>query len=424
LKSLCSRSASAFFGGCLAAPVFLLPPSAPAQEALRNSLAGEAAAESRHIHPESLPYTFKTGELRVLVSPSLGCDWNDNINIAHTNALQDFILTPAVQVIASYPVSKLNLLSLNVGIGYDQYIEHSQYSTWSLQSGSALSFDMYIKDFWINFHDNASYVQDPSQQAAVANTANYATVVNTVGLLTTWDLEDVTLSLGYDHRNTFSGSSQFQSQNNASELLVGRAGLVVHPKLTVGVEATGSFTTYEQTVLNNNSGFSTGVYADFHPGQYFQVKPRFGYTKYFFQHTSQSIQTADVNGWYADLLITHQMNDVVSYSLDAGHELNLGIQSDVTEDWYVRPGINWNIIKDLSLGTSFSYQHGTQGQGNVAGNLTENYDWFTGGLNLSYPIMKKLTASLNYRLTVRSSNQTSREYTQNLVGLLLTYQAR
>ena len=112
--------------------VFFLPSPAPAQEALQNSLAGEAAAESHKVHPESLPYTFKTGDLRVLVTPSLNGSWNDNINIAHTNTQQDFIITPAVQILTSYPVSQLNLLSLNVGIGWDQYIETSQYRMWGL----------------------------------------------------------------------------------------------------------------------------------------------------------------------------------------------------------------------------------------------------------------------------------------------------
>ena len=177
-------------------------------------------------------------------------------------------------------------------------------------------------------------------------------------------------------------------------------------------------------MLNNNSSFSTGIYADFHPGRYFQVTPHFGYTKYYFQHTSQSIQTSDQGSWYADLLITHQMTEAVSYMLDAGHNVSLGIQSDAIEQNYVTLGVTWNIIKDLTLKTTFSYQRGNQGQGNVAGNLTETYGWYNGNLNLSYPIMKKLTASLSYRLTLRSSNIPLNEYTQYLVGLMLTYQAR
>jgi hypothetical protein len=43
---------------------------------------------------------------------------------------------------------------------------------------------------------------------------------------------------------------------------------------------------------------------------------------------------------------------------------------------------------------------------------------------LSYPLMKKLLLSLNYRLTLRSSDIHDREYAQNLVGIKLSYQPK
>ena len=58
----------------------------------------------------------------------------------------------------------------------------------------------------------------------------------------------------------------------------------------------------------------------------------------------------------------------------------------------------------------------------MSGNLTETYNWYGGGLTLSYPLMKELVLSVNYRLTLRSSDIPDDEYTQNLVGLCLTYQ--
>jgi hypothetical protein len=66
----------------------------PAQEALRTSLAGDAAAEARDLQQESQVYTIKSGDFRLLATPSLTLDWNSNINNAHTDALQDFILFP------------------------------------------------------------------------------------------------------------------------------------------------------------------------------------------------------------------------------------------------------------------------------------------------------------------------------------------
>lgn len=396
--------------------------SASAQEALRNSLAGDAAAEARNLQQESQVYTFKSGDLRMLITPALSLQWNDNVELSKTNVQDDFIVSPTVGITTSYPLTHRNLLQLNVTLGYNDYLNHNDLSTWYLQSGSELSFDVYIKDFWINLHDQFSYVQDASLNATIANTGSYGTFQNSAGFSGTWDLDDVTLALGYDHQNVLSTSGQFNEIDHVSETVFARAGFKVHPKITTGIEATGSLTTYNQMVLNNNVAYSIGIYADVRPDAFFRIQPRVGYTIYQFQHTSQSIQTSDLNSWYAGLNITHQVTDAISYSLDAGHEVSLGVQSDVTEDWYVRPSITWDIIKNLNLQTGFFYEHGNQGAGNVTGNLTETYDWYGGSLNLSYPVMKRLTLGLSYRLTLRSSTIADREYTQNVVGLQFTYQ--
>jgi hypothetical protein len=229
------------------------------------------------------------------------------------------------------------------------------------------------------------------------------------------------LTVGYDHQNFISSSSEYEYTDRASELIVARAGFRFHPTVTAGVEATASFTTYDQTVLNDNSGYSIGVYADWRPGPYLRVQPRVGYTIYQFQHTSQTNRTSDLDSWYVDLTATHDISETVSYALSAGHEVRLGIEADAIEAWYCRPTVNWKIIKHTTLQTSLFYEHGKQGVGNVAGNLTETYDWFGGGFAISRPLMKRLTGSLSYRITLRSSDGANRDYTQNLVGLLLTY---
>ena len=440
-RSRCGLRAGTLASGCVVAFLLLAASPAPAQEALRNSLAGDAAAEARKIQIESLPYTVKSGDFKLLVVPSLDLDWNDNVNSSKTDPEQDFILRPLVQLDLSYPITQNNVLSLNVGAGYDKYLDHDQYSTWRLQSGTELSFDIYVKDFWFNLHDRVNYVQDTSQQPALSGTATYATLNNTAGLSVTWDLNKVTLSAGYDHQTIISpASQQIQSQDGTTEMIFARAGLELYPGLTAGIEGTGSFATYDQMVLNNNNSYSAGVYADWKPGKAFRVQPRFGYTILNFQPTSQfsfvqtgqstflltnlPVQTSDLNSWYADLNITHQITDAIGYTLDAGHEVQTGIQSDAIEDWYVRPAIHWDIIKNVDLNTSFSYEHGKQGAGNVKNNLTETFDWLGANVGASYSIFKKLSLGLNYRLTLRSSTVVNNEYTQNMLSLSLTYLTR
>jgi hypothetical protein len=421
----------------LAAAALLAAGPAFAQDALRYSLAGDAAAEAQRQQMASLPYTYKAGDFRLLLVPSVEMDYNDNVTLSKDTAQSDFILKPLLQLTGSCPITQQNFLILSAGVGYDDYLEHSRYSAMRVNSDSQLLFDMRVKDFLFDFHDRVSFVEDPSAEAALAGTALYGGLMNTAGLAATWDLEAAVLTLGCDHQNYLSSSGQFSYLNRASELPLARAGFLFNPQLTVGVEGGASFTSYDKDVLNNNSSYSAGLYADWKPGMYFHVQPRAGYTIYQFQHTSQSpdifnlsgvpapgvrsIQTANLDAWYADLTLSHDISKAVSYALSAGHEIRLGIQSDAVEDWYFRPNATWSIVRDLGLKTSLSYEHGNQGAGNVTGNVTETYDWFGGGMSLSYPLMKKVVLSLNYRLTLRSSNA-SQEYTQNLVGIELAYQ--
>ena len=378
---------------------------------------------------ESSDYTFKDGDFRLLMLPSLGVDYNDNINLAQTNVLDDFIVNPGVGITASYPLSQQNLLYLDVTIGYSRYLLHPSYSTFDLNSssGTGLSFDIGIQDVTLNLHDWMSYEQDAAaQNGTVANTATYGTFQNTAGLAATWELNQVTLSAGYDHQNVLSTSAQYDSVNHAAELLFARAGLEVHPEVTIGLETTAAFTTYEQNILNNNDAYTVGAYTEFRPGTALSITARGGFSTYRFQNNSITNQTSDQNSWYASLNITHQPRESISYSLDIGRETQLGTSSDLVEDWYVRPNITWKVINGLDINTALFYEHGSQGVGNIGPasanpSGTGSYDWYGGNLTFSHELTSRLTLDLNYRLTLRSASTPNGDYTQNLVGLQITY---
>jgi hypothetical protein len=349
-------------------------------------------------------------------------DWNDNIALSKENGLQDLILRPLLEFTGSYPVTPNNLLRFNVGVGYDKYLQHSDFSDLRLVSGSELAFDAYIKDFWINLHERFQYLQDPAEQGSLAATGRYGGLDNTAGLSTTWNLQDLVLTLGYDHENFVSSSSAYAYLNRASELFVARVGLRLHPRVTAGFEAGGSLTTYDQTFLNDNQSYSGGIFADWKPGSSFRARARGGYMAYLLDQTSQVIKGVDQDTVYADVTVSHEISEAITYSFSAGHELRLGTSADLVEDTYLRPSIDWNIIKNLIFSTYLSYEHGKQGQGSQTSAIAETYDWLGTGLRLSHQITKKLSLTLKYRLTVRSSDVADRQYAQNLVGLRLTYQ--
>ncbi len=410
---------------CVAA-IVLAADLALAQEALRSSMAGETAAQSQRLSPSSMPFTWRAGDFRLLTTPSLGLEWNDNVRLSRGSPEDDVILRPVLGLALSYPVTERNLLQLNVGVGYDKYFEHDDLSRWYVQSGSALSFDIFVGDFRINLHDRFSYVQDSAQQAAIANTGSYGLFDNTAGLSSTWNLNQATLTLSYDHQTAMSTSSEFQQTDRSSELFVARTGLRVHPRLTVGVEGSTSLTAYDRQELDNNTSYSGGVYGEWRPGNYFSLTPRAGYTVYSFEQTSHfpGVQASGLNTWYADVTVTHAPTEVLSYSLSAGHEIQLGIQSDAIEDWYVRPNATWSIFKRMAINTAIFYEHGTeQGARLLVPQFAQEagFDWYGGSLGFGYTVSRRVRLSFNYRLTMRASDAPSNQYTQNVVSLTASY---
>ena len=73
------------------------------------------------------------------------------------------------------------------------------------------------------------------------------------------------------------------------------------------------------------------------------------------------------------------------------------------------------------MGTSLSFEHGTQTASGLIGVGAETYDFITGSLDLNYPLLKRVSLGLSYRFTLRASNIAGRGYTQDVIGLVLTY---
>ena len=87
--------------------VFLLlavPALVRAQDAVRPSLAGEAASEARRQDVERIPYNLLVGPVRFRLGASIGVEYNDNINYAEDGfAEKDVIIHPQVTLDAIWP---------------------------------------------------------------------------------------------------------------------------------------------------------------------------------------------------------------------------------------------------------------------------------------------------------------------------------
>jgi hypothetical protein len=360
-----------------------LAPIAQAQDAIRPSLAGEAASEARAQDVSRIPYNLMLGPVRFRIGATVGVEYNDNVNYAEVGAQDDWIFTPALNLDAIWPITQLNTLRLDLGLAYAVYVDHSNYDTRGIliAPNSQIAFDFFVGDFRFNVHDRMLEQQDPVQEGALSNTANYGRFENTAGISLLWDLNKVLITLGYDHYNFVATTSAFDYLNRNAEELSGSAAYLLTPTIKVGVEANGVFNYYDQHVLNDSTDFTVGGFAETEITNNVKVRVAGGYQNIDFDQSFETLLVAlpvfpfvalqtfrdhqQLTDWYANILLTHRLNSVITQSIAAGHESQLGVNSNYIKLNYIRHTVSWNIIRNTLLSTEFFYENAKESGGFV-----------------------------------------------------------
>src|SRR6266403_424553 len=372
VRSVCPRGKRLGFFLLVSTLFGALP--ALAQDAVRPSLAGEAAAEARRQDIEHIPYNLLLGPVRFRFSATFGVEYNDNINLSdegtaviptptgpvlvHSEKQDDVILRPAVNLDAIWPITQLNTLRLDLGLSYAIYVDHSNANTNGvlISPGSQLAFDIFVGDFRINIHDRPSLQQDPIAEGALSNVVDYGRFENTAGVSVLWDLNKAVLTLGYDHYLYVSTNSDLDYLNRNAEVLVGSLAFTLTNTTGVGLESSFVHTHYDQNVLNNSNAVTAGAFLETQLTNYMRVRVAGGYQMINFDNTGSVFDSNDVHDYYANILISHRLNAYITQTLCAGHENQLGINSNFITLNYVRYTATWNIIRNTLLSTEVFYE--------------------------------------------------------------------
>ncbi|MEO6871882.1 MAG: outer membrane beta-barrel protein [Chthoniobacterales bacterium] len=399
--------------------LLLLASAAHAQEAVRPSLAGEAAAEARRQSPEQIPYNLLVGPIRFLFSITTGIEYNDNINLAETNKQEDVIIRPQFNIDAIWPVTQLNTLKLDLGIGYSFYLQHPNADTNGvlIQPGSQLSFDIFVQDFRINLHDRFSLQQDPVAQLQLSNVVDYGRFENTAGVSVLWDLNKAVLTFGYDHYTYISTTSTFDYLDRNAEELSFSAYFAFTSTTGGGIESAAVYNYYDQNFLNDSVSYSIGPFVETQVTNYLKVRASVGYQRINFDGGGFVQDASDSNDYYANILISHRINASIFQTLSAGHESQLGVNSNFVALNYVRHTATWNIINRTLLTTELFYEDGDDS----GGIFSEHIQRYGGAIALGYQFTKHVTLGLRYQYTQKQSDQPGRDYKQNRVSLDGTY---
>jgi hypothetical protein len=400
-------------------PLLCTAPVLLGQDAVRPSLAGEASAEARRQTIEKIPYNLLAGPIRFRFSATVGVEYNDNINLAEVNEEDDVIIRPQFNVNAVWPITQLNTLKLDIGVGYAFYLDHPNNDTNGVlvAPGSALSFDVFVGDFRINFHDRFSLEQDPVSEIALSNVVDYGRFQNTIGALVLWDLNRAVATFGYDHYTYISTTSAFDYLNRNAEEISGSLYFTLTNTTGMGLESSVVYTYYDQHFLNDSTTFSVGVFAETQVTNYLKIRVAGGYQGITFDKGGGVFDSRDLNDFYANILISHRLNAVITQSLAAGHETQLGLNSNYILLNYVRHTITWNIIRNTLLSTEFFYEDADDS----GGIFSEHAHRYGGALTIGYQLTQHVTIGARYQYTQKDSDQPLRGYVQNRVSVDGTY---
>jgi len=438
----------------LLVPLICLGGIVRAQDAIRPSLAGEAAAEARRQSIDKLPYNLEVGPIKFRFSATMGIEYNDNINLSQNDSFtftnttpglppitittrkqEDVILHPQINLDALWPITQLNTLRFDIGIGHSFYLDHSENDTNSIliTPGSQLAFDIFVGDFRINLHDRFSLQQDPVDEIALSNVADYGRFENLAGVSVLWDLNQAVVTLGYDHYNFIATNDNFDYLDRAAEIFSGSIGFTPSSTMTVGVEGNVVDTYYDKNVLNDSWTYSGGLFLETQLTSYLKIRVAGGYQAIDFDNTGIVNDAHDLDDYYANLLISHRVNSVFSHNLAIGHESQLGVNSNYVRISYIRHTANWNIFYHTIFTTELFYEKADDsgGQGtlflpipgvpNINPFVAEHVHRYGGALSLGYQLTPHVTLGFRYQYTQKDSDRPLRDYRQNRVSLDGTY---
>jgi len=398
--------------------------AAVAQEALRSSLAGQYALEAKKRQISSGWGDVHLGPVNLDLQAQLAIEASDNVRYREADKEGDLIFRPGVSVQALWPVTEKNRLSLGFGLGYAKCVRNADLDYLYLTPDSNIGFDLYVGDFVINFHDRFHYTHDVASQPSLSGRGSYGRFDNSLGVLSTWDLNKAVISLNYDHLSYLSTESDLSFVDHTSELVGLRTAWLVTPATPVGLELGFGTTDYNQDIARANNlddliHYSFGAFYEVPAGKFSSLRLAGGYAIY--EPTSHVNTNAASGGImdavYAELAWNHRITQHVGYSISAGQQLQAGVYAEMLKLLYVRTVVTWNILRGYGLSNSFGYENGTQGLLTAV----ERFERYSAGISVSKRLGQKLSTAAGYNFLYRTSDLAGNNYVQNQLVLSVSY---
>jgi hypothetical protein len=390
----------------------------------RHSLAGEQAAQELKESIQAEDYDLRYGPVKMRVGASVGVNYTDNVFYSDSaDEEEDIMIAPRVTLDALWPVSELNTLRLSLVTSYEWYHNNDDLNPDAplINPGTELTFNVFIGDVRIEVHERFSYEESlfyntplEGQDFFNFNDAGvFERLNNRVGLLATWDLNQLVLTAGYDHENFIPFTDTYEYMERASEWFTASAGYYLGDHFITGVEGQASWHDYEQeTTLNDNWQGRVGPFVEVTPAEGTTLRAGAGFDTA--QYDSTASESSDYETYYA-YGRAQQRTRHFTHSLQAGRETLLGDNANNLRTIYARYSITTPVVKHVDLGANISINRGEE----FGGAFEEEFTLYATGVQAGWQFHKYWRTGLAYEWLMKDSDLPDRDYNRNLVTLSL-----
>jgi hypothetical protein len=391
---------------------------ASAQGIERESLSGENVADELRQSGVNQPYNLQLGPVTIRAEADGTASFNDNIGLNKTGRMTDLILTPSAILDAQWKVSDLNTISLVLGIGYETYVFHSQYNSLLLSPDSEAQFNFFVGDVIFTLHDGFSYQQDPTAVGQLSNTTRLSRWQNDAGIGAKWDLNDIILSLNYDHANLWVTQSIYDYLTNQSDTLTPKLTVKVDQSIDTGLILSVSSVRYEQSFENDYKTLSVGPFVSATISDNLSVNAQAG--GYFADYATGggNGDSENVSSFYGSAAVNHRVNDSINETATVGREFIPGLTSNFTQRIYANYTATWQATTEISLGGNLLWEN--LDDSDAA--FREDSNRYGAGLSVFDTLNQKVTLSFNYQYLIKDASPSDLSYYQNTATVGLRYQ--
>jgi opacity protein-like surface antigen len=403
------------------------PASVQAQPALQNAVLTDQGVYVRQRARVAAPFSnvegVEAGPVRFSLAASYSLEFNDNVNASEGDREGDLIQVPRVDVGVSARISERSELAFQAGLGYRAYWHNTDLSGLTIAPGSALSYDLQVRNVFVTLFDRFSYTEDVSAVADLADVPQFPRFENTIGAQATWLPGDFLVTGGYSYEVYQSTSDDFSYVNSVSHLPFLRGGYVFGGgAANAGVEFTTTLTDYESRTNSDSTIVSLGPYLEWQVSDFLHAGLHGGILYLVNSLTILPEESFSADSYYMRLDADHTLTGHLSHRLQLDHRVRNSVEqgASFTEETQANYQIAWAVTEPVSLRIQLNYIHGEQ---TVAAGVdpSEVYDQWRGGAGISWSLSARLSSDLAYEYIVRESDQPNRGYNQNRVTLGLSY---